>query len=31
MPREAPVTSAVLPFRLGMIFALVVAAADNFL
>src|ERR1700682_3063009 len=31
MPREAPVTSAVLPFRLGMFIVLVVAEADNFL
>src|SRR5437016_5925853 len=29
MPREAPVTSAVLPFRLGMFIVLVVAEADS--
>src|ERR1700730_202257 len=29
MPREAPVTRAVLPVRVGMIIVLVVAAADN--
>src|SRR5882762_8502479 len=29
MPREAPVTRAVFPFRLGMIILLVVAAADR--
>src|SRR5438105_4426651 len=31
MPREAPVTSAVLPFRLGMIIVLVIAALRPFL
>src|SRR5260370_19096785 len=29
MPRDAPVTRAVLPVRVGMIVVLVVAAADN--